>query len=332
MKNKVVIFTLVLLVLSLPAVYAGNANRTGTAGAPELLIPIGSRGTAMGGAVLTSVSGVEAVYWNPAGLATLEGTEAMFTHIPYFASIDVNFGGVATTIESFGTIAAAAKVVSVGDIEQTTISEPDGNGNIFNPTLSVLSLSYARILTANVQFGFNANFINEKVINVQATGVAFDVGFIYDPRWQGFKIGLSIKNYGPKMKFSGRDFERIYESVGQRRVSSNSQSFELPSYISMGISYDLINEGPNYAMLSGNLRSNNFSEDMWTGGAEYVYDGKYSLRAGYNYSNEDAYLYGVSFGAGVIVPLGESKVSLEYTWTQTDVFDDNQFFTLKFDF
>ncbi len=326
MKQKVIILMIVLLVVSLGSAYAGNDRRIGTAGAQELRIPIGSRGTAMGGAVIADVTGVEALYWNPAGLAYTVGTEAMFTHQPYLAEIDVNFVGVGTTIEDFGTIAAAAKIVSIGDIEETTEDFPDGTGRVFSPTLSVLSLAYSKILTNRVSFGITGKVIHENIFEVSATGIAFDIGFIYNPDWRGMKIGLVIKNYGPEMAFSGRGFERDLEG---RQGSPNSASFDLPSSFNLGISYDFVNEGANLATISGNFVSNNYSLDLWQGGAEYVYDDKYALRAGYNYSDQDTWLYGLSLGAGVKFDLKGTMFGVDYSWTETEVFDANQYITLK---
>ncbi|MEW6411031.1 MAG: PorV/PorQ family protein [Candidatus Zixiibacteriota bacterium] len=303
--------------------------RLGTAGAQELLIPVGSRGTAMGGAVLSTTSGIEAMYWNPAGLASLEGTEAAFTYLPYIADIDVNFVGIAKGIEGFGTIGFGAKVVSVGDIEETTEDFPDGTGRVFSPTLSVLNVTYAREFTANVAFGVTAMFINEDIFNVKATGVAFDVGFIYKPRWYGLSVGLAVKNYGPEMAFDGIGFDRELNDRPARQVAAK---FDLPSSINVGIGYDFLDDGKNLANLSGNFRSNNYSDDYWQGGAEYVYDGKYALRAGYNFSEQDSYIYGASFGAGLTVPLGGVDLTFEYSWNETEVFDDNQYFTLKANF
>ena len=48
---------------------AGSKKRRGTAGAQELLIPMGSRGTAMAGAYVAGISGLEAIEWNMAGLS-----------------------------------------------------------------------------------------------------------------------------------------------------------------------------------------------------------------------------------------------------------------------
>ncbi len=329
MKTKFVILTVVLLAVSLSSVYAGNSLRTGTDGALELLIPIGSRGTSMGGAVVANTYGVESIVWNPAGLAELEGTEAMFTYMPYIADIDVNFAGVATRMEDFGTLAASVKVVNIGDMEETTQEYPNGTGRTFSPTMTVIGLSYARILTANVSFGVNAMFIHEDVFNVQASGVAFDVGFLYNPRWRGLQLGFTVKNYGPEMSYSGDGFK---QPLDDRLGAAESAPFDLPSSINMGVAYDVYSEGPNQATVSGNFRSNNYSEDYYQAGAEYVYDGKYSFRAGYNFSDDDYYLYGASLGAGLKLNVGGTDLTFEYSWTETDVFDDNQYFTVKANF
>lgn len=329
MKYKLIIILTVLLVVGLNfTAYAGNDRRIGTAGAQELRIPIGARGVAMGGAVVADAVGVESIYWNPAGLALLGGTEAMFSHQPYFGDIDVNFVGVATKVEDFGTIAAAAKIVSIGDIEETTVEYPDGTGRVFAPTLSVLSLSYAKILTSNVSFGFTSMFINEKIFEATASGVAFDVGIHFDPHWNGVTMGMVIKNYGPEMSFSGRGFD---QSDGSRPVRGTAATFDLPSSVNLGISYNFLNQDKNYATVSGNYISNNYSLDVINGGMEYVFDDLFSLRAGYNYSDQDDYLYGLSLGGGLKYDLGSTSISVEYTWMDTDedAFDANQFFTLK---
>ncbi|RKX29494.1 MAG: hypothetical protein DRP46_07095 [Candidatus Zixiibacteriota bacterium] len=329
MKNKVLILLIVLLVVSLSLAYAENAPRIGTAGAQELRIPIGSRGTAMGGAIIADVSGLESIYWNPAGLASLSGTEVMFSHLPYIADINVNFVGAATNITDFGTLAVGAKIVSIGDIEETTNYFPDGTGRIFNPTLSVLTLTYARELTYRVSFGLTGSFIHEDIFEVKATGVAFDVGFMYDPGWRGLKVGMAIKNYGPEMSFSGNGF---YQSLDNRPAEPIAATFDLPSSFNIGVSYNFFENERNLAMMSGNFMSNNYSNDLWQGGLEYVFDGRYSLRGGYNYSDQNDYLYGFSFGAGMLLNVAGTDVTLEYSWTETETFDANQYFTAKINF
>ena len=82
-----------ILVLVNSVVFAGPRSKYGLSAAPELLIPVGSIGTSLSGSDLANVSGVEALYWNPSGLANLSGKsgEALFSHQKYIADINVNY-------------------------------------------------------------------------------------------------------------------------------------------------------------------------------------------------------------------------------------------------
>jgi len=332
MKNKTILLVLVILAFGLSSAFAGNENRIGTAGAQELLIPAGSRGASMAGAVVADASGVDAIYWNPAGLATLyEGTEAMFTHLPYIADIDVEYAAVGTAVEDFGTLGVAVKVVDVGEWEETTQDDPEGTGRFYGPTLTVVGLTYAKSLTNNINFGVTGNFIRENIFEVSATGYSFDFGFTYETRFRGLKFGFVMKNYGPDMHFEGRGFDRTAEDE-QRPTSSRNANFELPTSFNLGISYNFLQSGANSATLAGNFRANNQANDYWQGGMEYGYDEKFFVRAGYNYSEQEGYIYGATLGLGAAIPVGGSTLTLEYTWTETEVFDNNQYYTVKFAF
>ncbi|MEW5795197.1 MAG: PorV/PorQ family protein [Candidatus Zixiibacteriota bacterium] len=330
MKPRIVLSMAVLLALCISTAFAGNADRIGSAGAQELRIPYGSRGTAMGGAVVANTSGIESMFWNPAGLATLEGTEAMFSYLPYIADIDQNFVGIATHIEDFGTIGAGVKIMSIGDIEETTQEAPDGTGRIFSPSLAVINLTYARILTANVSFGATAMFINEQIHEVRASGLAFDVGFLYNPGWHGVRLGLAMKNYGAEMQFQGRGFEVPLEP--RRPGSANAASFDLPASINIGMAYDFIDNGDNLATLTGNFAANTYSNDVIQGGFEYGYKGLYFIRGGYNYSQQDEWIHGATLGGGLTLEMGETRMTFEYAWNETEFFDDNQFFSVSIGF
>ncbi len=335
MKYKLTIAMAMLLTITGSTVFAGSESKVGTAGAQELLIPVGTRGVAMGGAVVANPIGLESIYWNPAGLTSIEGTETIFSYQPYLADMEMNFFGVATSIESFGTLGASARVLSVGDIEETTESQPEGTGRVYSPTLSAITVSYAKDLTASVALGANVSFLHESIFEVSASGLSFDFGVTYRPQWRGLTMGIAIKNFGPKMKFSGPGFDRRFEEGGQRTYSPKSADFDLPSSINLGLAYTLYNEGMNSVTAMGNYNANNFSTDVWQGGAEYSYNNRYFLRAGYNMaaSTGDAdNLYGFALGAGLEYPMGNTTLKVGYAWNQTEVFDDNQYFSVGLNF
>ena len=79
-KNIHIVLAVTLLVsFAINIVEAGSKKRRGTAGAQELLIPTGSRGTAMAGAYVAGISGLEAVEWNMAGVAGMENSCLLYT-------------------------------------------------------------------------------------------------------------------------------------------------------------------------------------------------------------------------------------------------------------
>ena len=82
-------------------------------------------------------------------------------------------------------------------------------------------------------------------------------------------------------------------------------------------------------MFYGSYQSNTFNNDEGHFGTEYSYDNTFFLRGGYTYSDQDAYLYGFTFGGGLVLTWGETDLSFDYAWTETDIFDANQYFTVK---
>lgn len=324
---------LVIALLGLSAVaQAQGTVRLGSAGAQELLLPIGARGYALGGSMVADVTGVEATFWNPAGVSLQPGTEVMFSRMPYFAGITTNFVGISTEITDIGHIAFTAKIVDIGDIVETTEAQPEGTGTIFSPTLSVIGITYSREMTHQVSFGITANYINERIAEVSANSVSFDFGFMFDPRWGGVTVGIAVKNVGPDIRFTGRGFDLTAQTLGNRQVRSTNAAAELPSHVVMGLAYKPQMEGLHAVALSGNFQSNNFSEDLWIGGLEYSYDDKYFLRGGFNYSNQQDYILGMSFGAGVAIEMEETIFTFDASWRDTEFFDDEIVFTGKLNF
>jgi len=342
MNSKTIIICAIIVLTFASVSMAGSDRRIGTAGAQELRIPVGSRGTALGGAIAADAVGTDAIFYNPAGVALIEGTEAMFSNLQYFADMDLNYFAVTKSIEDFGSIGISAKVLSVGDIVKTTenASTVTGTGEIFSPTMSVIGLTYSRILTDRVAFGVTGMYINESIDLVSASGVAFDFGINYDTKWRGLTLGLVIKNIGPGMSFDGAGFDRDVSAPGQNPAISpdktfraQSAQFELPSYIQMSGAMDFINVEQSRATFYGTFESNSFSKDLYRLGAEYAFEEKYFLRAGYTIDqNQDDYLYGMTFGAGMILKIGETDVTFEYSWNETEYFDNNQYFTGKINF
>src|SRR5665647_206260 len=144
-QTKIILILLVVM-FAASISYAGPRKKYGTSAAPELLIPVGSVGTSLLGSNMSYISGVDAMYWNPAGLANINSRtgEAMFSHVNYFADMKIEYVTVASKIGNLGVIGAGVKSFNIGEIEQTTETAPEGTGAIFKPTYITANLSFAR--------------------------------------------------------------------------------------------------------------------------------------------------------------------------------------------
>lgn len=326
----------VLLILLPALAWAGGDERLGTAGALELLIPMGARGVAMGGSVMAQTSGTEAWFWNPAGAALLEGSEISFSHRQYIADIGLDRVAIAYNAGAIGVLGLSATVLSTDDELVRTTSQPEGTGETWAASFVIVGVSYARALTDRVAFGLNGHYLAEKVFNETAQGVAFDFGFTYRPTWNNLTLGVVVKNYGPSMKFDGPDFDQPVDlgedESSNRNARTQSAAFELPSFIQFGLAWDVWNRGRQSVRVLGAFQSNNFTQDEYRFGGEWSMANQFFLRGGYVASSLDQYMYGFSAGAGLRLPIGEHEARIDYAWADAGVFEGNHLFTLTFGF
>lgn len=334
---QIAAIVLAALILAAPA-EAGNERRMGTSGAQELRIPVGTRGLGLGGAVVSSADGVESIFYNPAGLGGTIGSEALFANTEYLADMKVRYFAVATK-HTAGVFGVTAKVMDLGELYVTTTEAPEGTGETADITFALIGLSYARYMTDAIAFGATMNFISESVLSATARGVAFDLGLQYDAGRRGAKFGIVMKNIGPNMQYSGSDFEYTLRVPGDdpqaanRTLSKLSADFELPSYFQIGGEIRAWEQADNRVLALGGFQSNNFSQDEFRGALEYRYRDLLAVRGGYTFADQDEYLWGPTFGAGISLPLGGARMSVDYALQTVDTwFDDVHTFSAKFVF
>src|SRR5439155_3434516 len=307
---------------------AGGLDRLGTAGAQELRIPVGAAAIALSGSSTALGNGIANLYYNPASLAATDNAEAMIAYSSYLGDTKVNYGAVSTKLGAAGNVAFSLKVLNLGDLIVTTEDAPDGTGEILNPTYSVFGLSYGRRMTDRVLLGFTASYINEKIAQTTATGFAADFGVQYDPGWRGLRFGFAMKNVGPSMSFGGPDFEQRITLPGDdpsaqpHVVRLEPTEFELPSYLQIGVSYEVGIAEKQHATLYGTFQGNNFSTDEYRVGAEYMLGEHIALRGGYvgqaalkEVDRQADYLYSYSYGAGVNFKMGDRPLTFDWAGT-----------------
>ncbi len=339
--KKIFIQKMVLLLLvSSVAVYAGGGSRNGTGGATQLLIPVGAQGISLSGSNISSLKGIDALYWNPAGISRVNyGVEAAFSHMSYLADIGVNYGAVSFQVSDLGVFAVSLKSLTIGDINVTTVENPDGTGQTYAPQLMTAGLTYAKNLSDRISVGITGNLISEKLGLVNSMGFAFNIGVMYTGLggMDGLSFAIVMKNLGPQMKFSGSGLNILAEASGYQRPTQyytvDAAAFELPSSLEIGVAYAPIMTESNSLFLSTTFQNNNFSGDQYKLGAEYTYNNMFSIRGGYTYApdyQDEEFIYGLTAGFGINYEIEGLKVRLDYAYRDVDYFDSNHIFALTF--
>lgn len=336
------LLTLLFVLISAVNIFAGGGKRNGTAGATELLIPVGARGVAMGGATLVNSTGVEAMYWNPANLALGQSSTSVFiSHMNYIADINVEYGAIGFNVGEFGSIGLDVKSLAIGDILITDTVNPDGTGATYKPAITVIGLTYSRVLNDRISVGLTANYISEVIDRVSATGISFNVGVTYNnlANLDGLSLAVVIKNLGPEMKYGGSGLYIQANASDQNRgvqyYTAEAAGFELPSTLEFAMGYDYSIDEQNVVNFSGVFQNSNFWSDEYKLGAEYGFDNLFFVRGGYDFAPEvdkDANIFGATAGFGLNYESNGMSVRFDYGYRDAKLLDANHIFSVMLGF
>ncbi|MBN2103526.1 PorV/PorQ family protein [bacterium] len=326
--------------------------RVGTTTANFLEIGAESHGCAMGEAYVSVVRDLSSVYWNPAGLSYMTLHEVQFTYQPWIADIHFTHVGVAVVLPDYGTFAFSFTGLNYGRIPVTTMEMQEGTGESYSAMDIAASLSYARKLAQWFGFGASFKYVTSSIWHMRANAAAVDLGLLintdfFSPdgkRENGLTIGMSISNYGTRMKYDGIDLLQpidisldengnFKDVEGQFRL----QSWELPLIFRVGISVIPLKTANHQLCLAVDaLHPNNNSESINMGG-EYglILPGmaKFFLRAGYHGLFMNRSQYGITYGGGIHWALMNNReLKLNYAYKTMDILGNYSMFTIGMTF
>jgi len=337
-KKSGIVILVFLLLVSLP-LFAGDEARLGTAAGVQVLVPVGARDIAMNGSDIVFTKGVDAIYWNPAGLSNMSNTASgTFSTITIFNDVKVNYLAVGASMGSLGHIGFSIKSFDFGDIPVTTVTDMDGDaGQIFSPTFTTMGLTYANKLTSSIQVGMTAKLIYESIPRAAGTAVAFDIGIQYQnlAGIEGVSFGVAAKNIGSSLQYNGTALQTKATGVNsskQEFLDRSASEDQLPASLELGLSYKYNVMDKSDLVVSGVFQSNNIENDYVKMGMEYMFDNFVAVRAGYLYmTNTDAedQLYSFALGAGIQYEVGGTMLGLDYAFRDSQYFDANNMFSLR---
>ena len=313
-KSLIICTVLALLTVGSSNVWAGNRDRSGQSGASHLLIDPWARSNGMANAGIAEIRGLESMYSNVAGLTYVKKTEISFNRTQYLvgsrAGISINSIGFAQHLgrkgKDFGIIGVSFYSMGFGNIDITTVAQPEGGLGTFSPNLMYIGVHYAKSFNNFIKGGISLKIVNESIADLHATGFALDAGVQYIAgKFENFKIGVALKNIGLPMSYKGDGLSNtavINGTTVEQTLEVRSAEYEMPALLSIGVSYDFLFFGGEYASMSkedleaegltrddakhritlaGSFIANSYSRDIFALGLEYGFMNYFMIRAGY---------------------------------------------------
>ncbi len=308
------IFSIVFLFFLMNAVSFAQSG-VGTTGAVALKIPVNPRAIGMGQAFTAVADDASAVYWNPAGLDQMEGSELFAEYDLFIDTVTYNYFNGAFKLSNDFTLGFGAKILGTGT---TNVTDITGNttGATFGEDFYDIDVAIAYRLSYYFEIGLTAKYISETLTTTAST-FAVDLGLMYKTPIPHLKLGLDIQNLGPGLTFI-------------------SQADPLPMVIRVGAAYQMLDD--NFTM-DWDVAFPNDDAISTSLGGEYWYKNTLVGRLGYEFQGTidqnqlgiggEAGLY---LGAGLKASLFKTSFGLDYAWTDQGILGSNHHFSLAWYF
>lgn len=155
------------------------------------------RAAALAGSYVANNDDPNVIFYNPAGIVSLEGNPVSFSYFKHL--LDINAASLTYSQEMFGLGRFGAGITY---FNYGSFTEADQYGNElgeFNASELALLIGYGGMLDDNIVYGANVKFIYSGIQDYSSTGLAMDLGVQYLWRDQNWKFGLAVLNMGSQL-------------------------------------------------------------------------------------------------------------------------------------
>jgi hypothetical protein len=322
---KKIIITSFLIILCGSIGYS-QFNKSGKTALQFLKIGMGAKEAAIGEATIASTEDVNAIFWNPAGIAGIQGAEASFNYTQWIGDINVLSGAVGYNWDGVAAIVINYITLDYGNLQEALVTSSSGGidtrtGNTFSGSDLSLGVGIARKFTDRLSIGAQVKYLREDLFTYSSDVWAFDIGTIYSTGWYGVNLAMTAQNFSEQARWINTGIEE-------------EQNFEVPRIFKIGLAVDLL--GGEDLLMGGNydqhrlalnvdaVNTNDYSERLHFG-AEYTFYNIFTLRGGYRLNYEEGNL---SAGAGVQYDFGYVRFKFDYAYVSYDFLQSPHRFTI----
>ncbi len=324
---RVILFLVpIMLISSLSPL--GAFDKIGTTGAVFLKIGMGARASGLSGAFVAIADDPSLLYWNPGGAGFVRAIRVEGGYNRWFGGVKQGYLYILMPVGKFSTVGVGLSTLNSGKIEITTLDEPEGNGLFYSYTGTVLSVSYARLLSSSFSMGVGFKGVEEGIWRERAFTYAFDFGALYKTEFRGLDIGISLSNIGGRVQLDGPDLRIPVElsgSIGGHPEIEGllgTGKWPLPVLFRLGIAQQLVGRRgllgrSNRSTLRLSLQGTHHSEARQDLSIGLEFQSRFvSLRGGVKIGSDTE---NWSSGLSLNVPWGFGGVRFDYAITDMGI-------------
>ncbi len=338
----------------------GEFSNVGNRSAEFLSIGVSARAVALGGAYSAMADDITSLYWNPAGLGFLEGSEAFFTVVNMPLDVTLSYvGGGTSVMDGNAAIGAFVEILRLGDLEVTTVEQPNGTGLMWNSFSFAGGVTWAQNFSDRFTAGVTVKGIHESIYDVSASAFAFDFGSNYHTTFKDRNIRLAfvVQNLGTEMRYRGsrlnisippQDDEEESSTLENRNAEYRTDGFGIPNSFKAALSYDMIArswEAGQSWLVAGEFAQPNNQDATFSVGSEYTKrlgdEGSttaVSARGGWYIQQDEIGLEdsdamrGLSLGGGFTYDFLDYTGTFDYAYRHMGRLEAEHFFSVKVGF
>ncbi len=315
-----------LLAVSQPA--TAQIEKDAQAGFRFLENPISAEAVGRGGVGTTMLRNSSAVFFNPAGMAWIEGKLDFGMHYTLgIAEIDQLSGVIAGRIGNLGVLGVSVTTMDYGDLYRTYV-ENNADGYVetgtFSPGAYAVGVAFSRAMSDRFSFGVHVKLARQDLgdawivpageaeaglKNYSKSTPAIDVGALYDFQSHGLTFGAAIQNISQEVRYVDEQFPLPFAV----RFSMTAAPLTF---------LDMDRSVHDFTVAVESWKGRDFGNHVQVGG-EYHMMETLVARVGYmgNYSER-----GVTFGAG----LRFSGLRFDYAFQEFGVFGNIHLISLGY--
>jgi hypothetical protein len=262
---------------------------------------IGARAAGLNGSFVSMTNDPNVLFYNPGALTTLTESKGSAGFLKHLMDVNGGYLSFSRSVEGIGNMGAGILFMDYGSFTET--DESMNTLGTFGARDIAVIVGAGRTLDEVTSVGINLKIIYSSIAGFSSSGIAMDMGILYQIPSQNITIGASVLTLGTQVKTYAGTKEALPLDV---KIGITKRPEHLPVLLNLNF-HHLIDDQDSFL--------SRFS--AFSFGAEFLMSESVRLRLGYNNQQRkelklgtSSNLAGISLGGGIV--LGEYVIDYAF--------------------